>query len=316
MSVNRIIKVLLTFFILSAVAVFFYKQFEVNVGSIAEYKLNLNYYYVLYSLILIVLSTFLETYAWFICINKFSGKNKVSFLESFSIVNTSALFKYIPGRIWSYAAQVLWCKRRNIPKTRTVYINILVFIGATFVCSFFGIIYFLFTFKNYFTMLFSALIVFFVANVSFVLWNTSILNWLIKRINKYFKREIQYINIQRSLFLLVELIYALNWVVIGFSGYILAIGLGFDISLPKIIAITASMSVAWLIGFISAMTPGGLGIREGVMYVMLNNIVPVHVALILPVASRIIFLVAELLTGAAGMLIGVRKKIIPDNLSC
>jgi glycosyltransferase 2 family protein len=313
MSVTKIIKALLSLVILAVIAVFFYKQFEVNIGSFSEYKLNLNYYYILCSLILIVLSTLLETYAWFICINKFSNKNKVSFIESFSIVNASALFKYVPGKIWTYAVQVLWCKNRDIPKTITVYINILVFIGAFFVCIFLGIIYLLFTFKNFFMPLVSALIVFFICNIAFVLWNTSILNWLIKHINKYFKREIQHIKIQHGLFQLIELIYTLNWVIIGFSGYILAIGLGLNVSPQEVLAITASMSVSWLIGYVSAVTPGGLGIREGVMYFMLHNIVPIHVALILPVASRVFFLFVEVLTGATGVLIGIRKNIFHDE---
>jgi uncharacterized membrane protein YbhN (UPF0104 family) len=78
-------------------------------------------------------------------------------------------------------------------------------------------------------------------------------------------------------------------------------------------AILASMSISWFIGSLAIISPGGLGIREGTMLLMLNNIVNIQTALIFPILSRVMYLVAEALLGLAALALGIKYKIFSSR---
>jgi hypothetical protein len=45
-----------------------------------------------------------------------------------AIVNTSALFEYLPGRIWTGAAQLAWLKKYNITKSIILDVKLIAFL--------------------------------------------------------------------------------------------------------------------------------------------------------------------------------------------
>jgi uncharacterized membrane protein YbhN (UPF0104 family) len=69
------------------------------------------------------------------------------------------------------------------------------------------------------------------------------------------------------------------------------------------------MSVAWVVGFLSALTPGGLGVREGLMSLMLERVSRPEAALVLPLVARLLCLVIEVLLGVVGIVIGLRRRL-------
>jgi hypothetical protein len=69
------------------------------------------------------------------------------------------------------------------------------------------------------------------------------------------------------------------------------------------------MSIAWIVGYLSALTPGGIGVREGLMFLMLGRVSTPEAAVILPIVSRLLYLVVEVLLGAVGLVIGMRRKL-------
>ncbi len=99
----------------------------------------------------------------------------------------------------------------------------------------------------------------------------------------------------------------------GFGGYFLAKGIGLDIAFTSIFALLASMSLSWLIGYFAVITPGGLGVREGVMLLMLNNVVNVQIALIFPLLSRLMYLVAEALLGLMALSLGIKFNVFSSK---
>jgi hypothetical protein len=55
-------------------------------------------------------------------------------------------------------------------------------------------------------------------------------------------------------------------------------------------------AVAWAVGYLSFLTPSGLGVREGVVVLVLSQIVPVPVAVVGSLVYRLVVTVAELAT--------------------
>jgi uncharacterized membrane protein YbhN (UPF0104 family) len=68
--------------------------------------------------------------------------------------------------------------------------------------------------------------------------------------------------------------------------------------------IAASFVVSWVIGFMSLLTPSGLGVREAVQAGLLALIVPLPVAVALAILSRIWLITGEVTGAGIGLAIG------------
>ena len=73
------------------------------------------------------------------------------------------------------------------------------------------------------------------------------------------------------------------------------------------------MSLSWLIGYLSLVTPGGLGIREGVMYLMLSHIVNAQISLLITIATRFLHLLVELMLGLISFLLAIKFRVFSET---
>jgi uncharacterized membrane protein YbhN (UPF0104 family) len=69
----------------------------------------------------------------------------------------------------------------------------------------------------------------------------------------------------------------------------------YDISITHYFAVTGVYYAAMFIGFIAAFAPAGLGVREGVMFLVLPFIVSREIAIVATIAMRLATMLAELL---------------------
>ena len=314
MNYKKILQYLIAAVAIAMVVYFFYDQFKRNWDSIKTYHFTINFYYIVASIFIIIIGFLMETYIWQICMNHYL-KKKLGFLESIAFVNTSNLFKYIPGRLWAYTVQIALMAKKNIAKSLVLYVNFVCLLCVIIVSIIYGSYYFLFYLKilpmPISILLFGSLIL---ADFAFIMWNTSIINWLIIKINKFFMREIQPIKIEKWLILYIQFLYLVAWIPPGISAYFLAKGIGLDVAFSDVFALISSMSVSWIIGYIAIFTPGGLGIREGIMFLMLKQFSNVKTALILPIATRLIYIIIELLLGLIGILAGMKYGYFSKQL--
>ena len=128
-------------------------------------------------------------------------------------------------------------------------------------------------------------------------------------IQNFLCNEMQVSYTPRSLLIGMQMIYLVQWCLTGLGGYFLAQGIGLEVSFTNFYAILASMSISWVIGYVSVITPGGLGIREGVMYLMLNNITDIQISFFIPIATRLLHFLVELLLGFVGMLLAIKFRV-------
>jgi hypothetical protein len=229
-------------------------------------------------------------------------------------VNASGLFKYLPGRIWTFTAQLVWLKKYDISKPVILYVNLICIAGSIIVSLYLGLIY-LALYTNLIgikviILLFLALIL---LNAAYITWNSLLMNKLIVLAGRLLKKEIQPLDNSKLLVLFIQFIYMCSWALMGFGGFFLAKGIGLDIPFESMFAILASMSISWFIGSLAIISPGGLGIREGIMLLMLNNTVNVQTALIFPILSRIMYLLAEALLGLTALALGIKYKVFSSR---
>lgn len=96
--------------------------------------------------------------------------------------------------------------------------------------------------------------------------------------------------------------YLLTWVCYGCGLYLLGLAV-YPLAPALLPGVIASFAVAWVIGFLSLITPSGIGVREGVLALLLATMMPQPIALLLALLARVWLTVAELCTLAFAMLL-------------
>ena len=310
MSFTKILRTVAVTLILILIAGFYTLELKRNWAALQNFKLVINTYYLVIALSLCILSSLLETYIWEITINRYLVQRQLSFPRSIAIVNGSSLLKYLPGRIWMYTAQLSLLKKYDISKSKILYVNLICIIGSITVSLYFGFIYLgLYTdLINHNLFIFSMLILI-LFNILYVKFNDKLMNIMIALVNKYFNKNIQPMPSSTSMLINIQVMYVFSWLLAAVAGYYLVKGIGLTTSSMTIFSLLASMSLSWVAGYLAVVTPGGLGVREGVMLLMLNHVVDVQTVLLFPIVSRILLLLAEAFLGLLALLIGIRWNV-------
>jgi len=271
----------------------------------------MNLPYIFVAVFLGIVAFLIGPLIWRIYVNHYVTK-KITFAESLALYNTSAMFKYIPGKIWTYAAQIALLSERGISAAVLIYINIVCFACLAYVAVFIALYYYFFYLR---LLAFDLSILIFLlviaSDVVFILWHTKIINGMIKTINRILNIAIQPIEIPKTILLCTQIVYVGACILLGLALYFLAAGFNFRFSLTEVFAMMATVSVSALTGYLAFFTMGGLGIREGTMFFMLKQFSSVQAALILPVAARALTIVVELLMGLLGVMIGMTCHYFP-----
>jgi hypothetical protein len=308
-----------------AVGYFFCLEFKKNADVINASHFNINPYYVFISLILGSFALLSGPLVWRMYVNNYLHE-KLSFSESFGLYCTSAMFKYIPGKVWTYAAQIALMSSKEISNTVLIYINLASFICLAFVSAMYTLYYYLFC-LNVITWGISILIfiLLIALDFAFIIWNDTIINYLIIPVNSLFKMRIQPIQTKRIIFVYAQMFYSVAYMLLGTAMYFLAKGINMEIPFNNIFAIMATIAVSLVSGLLAFFSIGGLGVREGAMFFMLKQFSTIEIALIIPVAARLLAIIIELFMAIIAIIIGIkygyfsklvktgRKEIVVDN---
>jgi hypothetical protein len=257
-----------------------------------------------------ILATYiLTTYGWFVALTSLSRRNTISFTDSIAIVNTSNLTKYIPGKIWSYALQAYWLAKAGFSNSLILFVYILNVFTIIMVSLMSGLCYLIVAPGAFPRMLLIACLILLVLfDILFVRFNSTLFNALISAIGKKMKREIIYYEAPTKLLLRLHSIHIISAASFGIGAYFLCLGIGFNIPKDSVFLVMSSMILSDTIGFLSFIVPGGLGVREGVMYLLLKGDAFGSLSLILPVATRIVMIVVDVVLGAIGFILLNQKK--------
>ncbi len=108
-------------------------------------------------------------------------------------------------------------------------------------------------------------------------------------------------------------VYLACWLCYGSSGVVLIEALGFGPAVP-IVDVIAAFVAAWMIGFLSLITPGGIGVREAVLVLLLRSTVSTSQAITVALLARLSSTLVEMVGVLIGLLIG-RQLVAPGDSS-
>lgn len=302
MEQKKIIRCALSLLVLFSVSFYFIREFQKNWMNVQTFALNLDWRFVMLSFAAIVVTYLLATYGWFLTLNALSDR-KITFSESVATVNTSNLTKYIPGKVWSYAFQLYWLADAGFSKSLILYVNLVNLYVALITSTILGLSCLIFSSEKFGALppyLLAALVLF---DLWFVKFHAIFIKRFVSAFNRICKREIGYYETPTGLLLRLHLINFTAAFFFGLGAYLLCFGIGFIVDRGNMLLIMSSMVIADVIGFVAFIVPGGLGVRESAMYLLLNGVSSAALAFVLPIATRIVSMFVDIFLGATGILL-------------
>lgn len=276
---------------LSFIALFFVLRMVFDSASKTIPNINnINFAFLLIGVVSFLSYFFLRTYLWKYILGE-KGEH-ISFKKNSLYWSTSELKRYVPGNIWSFLARTSSLEKENLSK-KEVFSFLTFEAGmvalSSFAVSFFYILSFLKTDELVLTFK-----LFFIFIIFLFIFNTLIYKLLIK--NERFRSIFTFILHQNSPFRNIKILGLgiLTFFMLGVGNYFSITSL-YYLEPRNILILVSLFTFSYFVGYISIITPMGLGVREGVATVGLSAYLLESAAAVSSIFSRIVFIASELI---------------------
>ena len=209
-----------------------------------------------------------------------SGRD-LPFLTAYRIAALSNLGKYLPGKVWAFLGMMFMLRNEgygaHLAFGSTIWHQALTILaGLAFTGAIIG---------TEFTARIPLWVIIAAVASCLVMLHPSVLTRLMNFGLRILRRDPVNITLPFSKGLMLFVLYGLAWLLYGSSFWFLVWGLGFPPG--PFWVVTASFAAAYLIGFLALFAPGGVGVREGILVLLLSPIYGAGVAALISVVSRV-----------------------------
>lgn len=250
--------------------------------EIASYEWNLNYAALVVAFSLMLSAAAWYAYLWKVILDRLG--TPLSYRKSYRIFFLSQLGRYLPGKVWGILGLVYLSEKEGVSKVisgTSVTLQLLLQVVS-------GVMVFGLTlpfWQNLDSVIgLNALFLLFPAGL--VALHPAIVNRglnLALRATGQGQMDLRWGYRQ----LLGQLgLWGVFWAVNGVAHYFL-IGSIWSASLPRVSVLVGIFAIAWVAGFLSILTPSGLGVMEGTLAFLLSFYFPAHVATIIALWTRL-----------------------------
>jgi hypothetical protein len=230
----------------------------------------------------------------------------LSLPETWQAFFVSQIAKYLPGSVWSIPGRVYIYHRRGLPAvqgaTALAWEMMLMIMGAAMV-GFLGIGLLLGEFSwlivaGGFSILVAGFLVLGLVMRSPDFIEKIPLPGKIRKMLSLLKARLSWRAIG-----LVGGLYAANWLVLGLAFSQVARSVSENFEAGWVLPLVGLHAVAWLVGFLVVFTPGGIGVRDGLLIIGLGTLVEAPLPLMVAVLTRILWTIAEVLGAISAVLV-------------
>lgn len=222
---------------------------------------------------------------------------KLPAVSAVAIIAVSQLGKYIPGKVWFTLGRIYLAKRHGIPESKSA-VSAVMEIGFALLTALmlFALTVLLLPTGQAPAQVYLAFI--FVPFCLLIIYPP-----VLRRIANFVLRKLRQpaIDIRLSFGRIAALVglYLSMWLAQGI-GFFVLINSFYRLSVTQLPVVVGGYALAWILGFITLISPAGLGIREGILTFALRLVMPEPVAIIAALLGRVWITVAEAL--AAGIM--------------
>lgn len=269
------VSIIVTFFILRT----FFRYFDAN----AWLNFLSNWPIFLVSFTLFLAYFYARALSWCFLMKYLGVKLKVNKIITIWFFGEST--RFIPGNVWSFASRTYLAGKNDIPKLvilKSFGLEILLMMFVTIVFSLPA------TLVNSHLIFDQSKLTLFIVSVVLILSLILVLGKL-KKLSGIFAQPLFKTPLQQG-FLQAVLFQILAWTLFGLGNLVLIKSLNTKIDL--LTAFSTSI-LAWLLGYLSFVTPSGLGVREGITILLLKPFLSVELASLVAFGARAVLLLTE-----------------------
>lgn len=262
-KINPKVRRWLTTAVTIAVAYFFTRVVITDWGEIAGKVRSPNYLYLLGGIAGFAMYYVFRFYMWQ---HLFADtQHKVSMFASARMLMLADVARFVPGNIWSVVGRVVASEKLGISKTQTLISSVVetlaLLVSSLIVTG--GLAIFSTQTPSWVRLLSIAGLVGCGVYVYLGHWLERLVKYLIRRIAP----EVQQASFHRNAFFGAVMWCTLAWVAYTLGGVLLTRAF-FEISFSATLAVATALSLSWFIGYVSFITPSGLGFREAAFAVL------------------------------------------------
>ena len=291
------------------------KNLYSNWDQLGEFGFRPNYLLLFLSLIVLLL-------AWAVTVRSLQRlfaafDYDIPFSEVYIIYFRSIIGKYIPGKLWQIAGSTYLAARRGIPEGISITSFVLgqaysVLSGLALI----GCVAAAGIFKgsgNFMSSLKWTSIPVIIGIIILVLKPKLIefpMNWILRLL----KRDKVNIDIEFRIGVKMLIYYLVCWSIFGLAFWLFVNALS-PASFNRYPNLTAIYSAAMIIGFLSLFTPGGLGVREGILILLLSYMsdFPAPLPSIIALGFRLVVTISEAISFGITWMLGEGGRQLPHN---
>ncbi len=209
--------------------------------------------------------------------------------------------RFIPGKVWLVVGRVQMAAKYGIPKDVSAFSTLLeIYVNILSTLILFVLVFLVYTHS---VLSWYALYILAFLPVPIFLLHRRFFNKSMKLLAKVLKRVFVRSKIPFHYMLSLLSVFLVAWVVLGL-GFFLLVAAVYPVSWSLLFPLTGIFALAWALGFVMIFLPAGLGFREAVLSYLLSFFLPLPIAILVALLSRIWLVGAEILT--AGLFLARR----------
>lgn len=275
--------------ILLAIAIlgFMIKEFVQNWQDIRPYLENANVGVLGIAIGLYAIAFLATGYNWAYLLWRMDSR--IGRREYLHIHMVSALARYIPGGIWNIVGKAYLCTEKGVEKSATTASMILEYVFQILSSGLFLLFFLPVLMQEFLTPILTAGFILVVVLVM------GLLPWMvrvgIRILGKVFREDLSGMRMENRYVYRILAQYVGVWLFTGF-GLIVLVGAFADISWIQGGYLMLSYPISWVAGFLSP-SPNGMGVREGVLRLLLGESYSYELLLLITLTTRIWTILGE-----------------------
>jgi glycosyltransferase 2 family protein len=227
-----------------------------------------------------------------------------------SVFFVGQLGKYVPGSVWTVLAQAEMGAKLHVPRRRMAVTGLLSILLAILVGSLLGVVALPRLLARGSSPVTLWVLVVAVLLGGALLW-PRLLNRLLAIGLRILRREPLEHPLGGRAIVITCLWFAGAWVAAGLGVAVLVLSLAPDATASDlVIGVVCGFALASAVGQLSVLVPAGVGVRDGVLALLLVTFMPLSAATAVVVVARFLAIVADLLVAGAGWTWGRRHHLL------
>lgn len=261
----------------------------VNFNKVTWSELDFDYSTLVLSFVILLVDYILLSSLWNLVLRKMGYY--LPWLTAHKIFFPSLLSRYIPGKAVLVISRIYLGKKAGIDGGTiftSIIIDTVLLLSSGTLC-FLILLPFLKGLPNYFISLSLVL-----AIVLMIILHPFFLKSIVNLLLRVVKHDVIDIKLRYHQIISLVFLYSLHWILDGIAIFFL-ISSFYKINTSLLFFLPGIIGFSTVLSMISFITPGGLGVREGILVLLLSIFIPPHFAVLISLISRVWFTIAEIL---------------------